>query len=249
MPLAVASRGCSTAIKQAELGLSTHTMSSEHRIRVEYFDTTTKMGWRAGVPRPMVNYTGDGNSDRTSDVLGVENARRPELRLAAPRWFIDDRLTSVVEAIDKAAVCSFQNKRTSFVRRATRRSIEKAENFPTEADGLVQVREPSMKRQTGGSCRLDSGTARTRDCCKLNGLAQLGQCAMVVRWKADAVAQWSTTGVGVKQMRDAGRLDRLDGSSICSAPSRCNGTGCSCRSCDRLSFDQLEYRLVVRWWW
>ena len=88
-----------------------------------------------------------------------------------------------------------------------------------------------------------------RDFCKLNGLAQLGQYAMAVRWKADAVAQWSTTGVGVKQLRDAGRLDRLDGSPICSASSRCNGTGCPCRSCDRLSFDQLEYRLVVRWWW
>ena len=131
-----------------------------------------------------------------SHVPGVETSRQHELRLAALRWSnaADDRSISVVEAIDKAAVCSFQNKRTSFVRRATRRSIEKAENFPTEADGLVQVREPSMKRQTGGSCRLDSGTARTRDCCKLNGLAQLGQYAMDVRWKADAVVQWSATG-------------------------------------------------------
>ena len=160
MLLAVASRSCSTAIKQAELGLSTHTMSSEHRIRVEYFDATTKMDW-AGVPRPMVEYTGDGINDRAFDVPGVEMSRRHELRLAAPRWSnaADDRSISVVEAIDKAAVCRFQNKWPSFVRRATRCSIKKTENFLQEGDGLVQAREPSMKSQTGGSCRLDSAHA------------------------------------------------------------------------------------------
>ena len=52
---------------------------------MEYFDTTTKMDWRAGVPRPMVKYTGDGINDQTFDVPGVEMSRQHELRLAAPR--------------------------------------------------------------------------------------------------------------------------------------------------------------------